>query len=85
MRGEHQKAVILMVREDFLRIIDEEYPKAGYGDRASFVRAAIYEFLTRRGIELHPTLQTPLSHGGRKAKGKPRSDMGHSANSAADL
>ena len=69
MRGEQQKAVILMMREDFLREIDEAYPKAGYADRASFIRDAVFEYLKKNGIELPPILKAPLSHGGRKPKG----------------
>ncbi len=68
MRGEKQKAVILMVREEFLREIDDAFPKAGYSDRASFIRDAVFEFLAKHGKKLPPIIKTPLSHGGRKAK-----------------
>jgi len=68
MRGEQQKALILMVREEFLREIDEAYPKAGYADRASFIRDAVYDFLKKHGVELPPIIKTPLSHGGRRPK-----------------
>ena len=68
MRGEKQKAGILMVREEFWREIDEAFPKAGYSDRASFIRDAVFEFLAKHGKTLPPIIKTPLSHGGRKSK-----------------
>ena len=68
MRGENQKAIIVMVRDEFLREIDEALPREGYSDRASFIRDAVFEFLAKKGYKLPPILKAPLSHGGRKPK-----------------
>jgi len=47
-----QKGMILMVSEEFLAEIDAAYPSLGYSDRASFVRAAVHQYLADRGITL---------------------------------
>ncbi|MBQ7252421.1 MAG: hypothetical protein IJS32_07460 [Kiritimatiellae bacterium] len=70
MRGDGQKAVILMMREEFLRAIDEAYPLAGFSDRASFIRAAVFEFLEKHGVKLAPAMKTAPSRGGRKPRAK---------------
>lgn len=72
MRGEGQKPVILMMREEFLAAIDAAYPNAGFSDRASFIRAAVYEFLSANGVNLPPVLKTAPSSGGRPPKKHPR-------------
>lgn len=52
MRGDGQKGLILMVQEEFLAEIDAHFPKLGFGDRASFIRAAVHKFLADNGINL---------------------------------
>lgn len=83
MRGEGQKAIILMVREEFLREIDAAFPEYGYSDRASFIREAVYELLDKLGRKVSPIIKTPLSHGGRKKSPRPGPGLANQNNVSA--
>lgn len=71
MRGDGQKGLILMVQEKFLAEIDRAFPKMGYSDRASFVRAAVHKYLSDNGIKLpleYKAAPPRVNKGGRPPK-----------------
>jgi hypothetical protein len=72
-RAPGQKAIIVMMREEFITEIDGNLGKLGYGDRASLIREAVVEKMIKMGIEVPKVLSTPpcrAGKGGRPAKYK---------------
>lgn len=66
-----QKGMILMVSEAFLAEIDKAYPSLGYGDRASFVRAAVHEYLSNHNIQLPLSYKAAPPRVGKAKGGRP--------------
>lgn len=64
--GDKTKPVLIMMREEFIEEIDRVYPLAGFNDRASFVRDAVYQALVKLGIEVPMVMKTAPD---RKGKG----------------
>lgn len=64
--GGKTKPVLIMMRPEFLEEIDRAYPLAGFNDRASFVRDAVYQALLKLGISVPLVLKTAPD---RKGKG----------------
>ena len=59
------------MKEDFLSVVDGNLEKLGFGDRAQFIRAAVYEKLRASDVDVEKILSTPPSRagkGGRRAK-----------------
>jgi Arc/MetJ-type ribon-helix-helix transcriptional regulator len=52
VRGEGQKPVLIMMDEEFIDEIARNLARAGYSDRSSFVRDAVFEKLRRLGIKV---------------------------------
>jgi hypothetical protein len=69
-----QKGLILMVSEAFLAEIDRAYPNLGYGDRASFVRAAVHEYLQQNGVNLPLSYKAAPPRVGKSKGGRPRKE-----------
>ncbi len=67
-----QKGMILMVSESFLAEIDKAYPNLGYSDRASFVRAAVHEYLKENGVNLPMSYRAAPPRAGKSKGGRPR-------------
>jgi hypothetical protein len=61
-----------MMREEFLGEIDKQLTQAGYADRSSFIRDAVYEKLRRLGYVLPPSIKTAPNRAG---KGGPRKKL----------
>lgn len=57
-RSEGQKQVLIMMRQEFLDEIDKAFPLAGFNDRSSFIRDAVYQELLRMGIQVPMVLKT---------------------------
>ena len=68
-RSPGQKLIPVPVSEDFLEQVDKALSKAGYGNRAQFIRDAIFEKLQTGDVKLSPGLAQPPS---RIGKGGPR-------------
>jgi hypothetical protein len=68
-RSQGQKQVLIWVDDEFLNKINQSMARAGYGDRSSFIRAAVYEKLVRLGIPVDPRFALAPS---RVGKGGPR-------------
>lgn len=66
MRSEGQKQVMVMMRQEFLDEIDKAFPLAGFSDRSSFIRDAVYRAIGELGINLPMVIKTAPS---RKGKG----------------
>lgn len=60
-----QKQVLIKMDEDFLSEIDAALPKMGYGDRASFIRSAVFDELRRFGVRVNEELKAPPSRAGK--------------------
>lgn len=76
-----QKAVLIMMDENFLAEIDAAYPRLGYSDRATFIREAILKLMAFHGYNLPVSYKAAPSRagkGGRPKKStlKPVSDEG---------
>lgn len=52
VRAEGQKPVLVMMDQDFLDEIARNLPRAGYSDRSSFIRDAVFEKLRRIGVKV---------------------------------
>jgi hypothetical protein len=65
-RSKKQKAVLVMMEEDFRDEIDAALRLAGFSDRSAFIRAAVYRRLEELGIKIPPGLYLGPS---RKNKG----------------
>jgi hypothetical protein len=61
----------MMVSEAFLSEIDKAYPSLGYGDRASFVRAAVHEYLSQHGTKLPLSYKAAPPRVGKSKGGRP--------------
>jgi len=71
-RSEHQKAIIVMMNEEFLDAINCAYPIAGYGDRAQFIRDATYRLVEETtGVKLPPKIKAPPNRKGKGGRKKP--------------
>ncbi len=57
-RSEGQKQVLVMMRQEFLDEIDKAFPLAGFNDRSSFIRDAVYQELVKMGIKVPIMLKT---------------------------
>lgn len=57
-RSEGQKQVLIMMRQEFLEEIDKAFPLAGFNDRSSFIRDAIYKELLKMGLQVPLVLKT---------------------------
>lgn len=68
-RSAGQKLVPVPVSDGFLEKIDAALLKAGFANRAQFIRDAIYDKLTKAGFEMHRGLAQAPSRAG---KGGPR-------------
>ena len=64
-RAPGQKQVIVMMKEEFIAEIDGNLEKLGYGDRASLIRDAIIEKMTKLGIQVPPELSAAPSRAGK--------------------
>ncbi len=69
-RAPGQKSVLIMMRDEFLAQIDGQLTKAGYPDRSSFIRDAVYEKLRKLGYSLPPSMKTPPSRAGKGGRRK---------------
>lgn len=69
-RASGQKAVIVMLQDDFLDIIDESLPQMGFSDRSSFIREAVRQRLIRDGVPVPSSLVAAPSRAGKG--GRPR-------------
>lgn len=70
-RSPGQKLIPVPVSEDFLAKVDKAMSEAGYGNRAQFIREAIYDKLQKTGVKLERALAQPpsrLGKGGRPRK-----------------
>lgn len=65
-----QKAVLLMMDEDFLAEIDAAYPTLGYGDRATFIREAILKLMDQHGYKLPASYKAAPSRAGKGGRSK---------------
>jgi hypothetical protein len=72
MNEGRQKGMILMVSEAFLAEIDKAYPSLGYSDRASFVRAAVHEYLSQNNIKLPMSFRAAPPRTGKSKGGRPK-------------
>lgn len=64
--SERTKTVLVLLREEFLDEIDKAYPLAGFNDRSSFIRDAVYQALVKMGIDVPIIIKTAPD---RKGKG----------------
>ncbi len=60
-----QKQVIVKMSEEFLAEIDAALPGMGYGDRASFIRDAVFDELKKNGVKVDPGLKAAPSRAGK--------------------
>jgi len=60
-----QKQVLIKIGADFLAEIDAAFPKLGFGDRASFIRDAMFEELRRNGFSVPAEIKAPPSRAGK--------------------
>jgi alpha-D-ribose 1-methylphosphonate 5-phosphate C-P lyase len=65
-----QKAVLVMMDEDFLAEIDAAYPTLGYGDRATFVRDAILKLMAIHGYKLPASYKAAPPRAGKGGRPK---------------
>lgn len=65
-----QKAVLLMMDENFLAEIDAAYPGLGFGDRATFIRDAVLKEMARRGIHLSASYKSGPPRSGKGGRPK---------------
>ncbi len=72
MRGDGQKGLILMVQEDFLAEIDTHFPKLGFSDRATFIRAAVHKYLADHGVSLPLEYKAAPPRIGKAKGGRPK-------------
>lgn len=68
-RSPGQKLIPVPVGDEFIGKVDQGLQKLGYGNRAQFIRDAIFEKLKQSGRQLHPGLAQAPS---RLGKGGPR-------------
>lgn len=73
-RAEGQKAVIVMIQDDFLDIIDQNLAQMGYPDRSSFIREAVRQRLVKDGVPVPPSMTVAPSRAGKG--GRPKKDSG---------
>lgn len=71
-RAAGQKQIIVMMRSEFLRVIDDNLERMGYSDRASFIRDAVAAKLKKEGINVDMMLKTAPSRAGKG--GRPKKD-----------
>jgi len=64
-RAPGQKPIIVMMKEEFIAEIDGNLGKLGYGDRASLIRDAVIEKMTRLGIEIPREFSVAPSRAGK--------------------
>ena len=64
-RAAGQKAVLLMMRQEFLDEIDKHLSRLGYSDRSSLIRDAVYENLAAMGLQMPAELATAPSRAGK--------------------
>lgn len=73
-RAAGQKAVIVMIQDDFLDIIDDSLNQLGFTDRSSFIREAVRQRLIRDGVPVPASMTAAPSRAGKG--GRPRKDSG---------
>ena len=61
-----------MVQEGFLAQIDLHFPKMGFSDRASFIRAAVHKYLADNGIHLPMEFKAAPPRVGKAKGGRPK-------------
>jgi len=76
-RASGQKGVIVMMKEEFISDIDSAIGTAGYSDRSSFIREAVYEKLRALGLDVPPASKAARSRVG--VGGRPAAKKKHSA------
>lgn len=64
-RAKGQKGVLVVMRASFLEKIDAALSQAGYNDRSSFIRDAVYEKLTGLGYPVNLEEKTAPNRAGR--------------------
>jgi len=69
-RGDGQKQVIVLMKEDFLDEIDRNLETMGFGDRAQFIRTAVMEKMETAGVSIPKILATPPSRAGKGGRPK---------------
>ena len=80
MRADGQKAVIVMMKDEFLDRIDKAMESMGYSDRSTLIRDAVFELLKQHGVEVKLEEKTAP---GRKGKGgRPRKNHDTAAKTA---
>lgn len=71
VRSDGQKAIIVMMRVEFIEKIDAAISKLGYNDRASLIRDAVYQMLKANNISVtvvDKTIPGRTGKGGRPKK-----------------
>lgn len=51
-RSPGQKPILIPFKNEFLKVINEHYERAGYDDRSKFIRAAVREKLMRMKVNV---------------------------------
>jgi len=69
-RAAGQKQVIVVMKGDFLRLIDENLEAMGFSDRSQFIRKAVLERLRREGYAVAEDLATAPSRAGKGGRRK---------------
>jgi len=69
-RAKGQKGVLVNMRETFLDEIDRSLPEAGYSDRSTFIRDAVYEKLVAMGFDVAAIEKTAPSRVGKGGRPK---------------
>lgn len=73
-RAAGQKAVIVMIQDDFLDIIDQNLSQMGFSDRSSFIREAVRQRLARDGVAIPPSMTAAPSRAGKGGRPRKSSD-----------